>query len=172
MGTAADAHNCSIHGQSSNASDLLQGSGVETIGQTFPQGWGPEDSSVTAVESFTVFVRGHELVELLSHVLRFGSTHTEFAEQLKRAIRIVRVLFKRPTRRLRIPKRNDDKCEANWYLDEVGYAPSNVVGRFVEGHAIASPEGNQRAELVSKLRDCSHKASAKGLRRALGDYSN
>ena len=50
-----------------------------------------------------------------------------------------------------VPERDHNEEETDRDLDEVGSSPSHVVGRFVEVHPVARPEGDECPELVAEL---------------------
>jgi hypothetical protein len=107
-------------------------------------------------------------MELLPHVLRLGGSHPELTQNPEHALRVVRVLLVQPPGALRVPEGHDNKQKTDGDLEHVGHAPGDVVGRRVEGHAVAGPKGDQRAELVPELRDRADEGAAEGLGGALG----
>lgn len=157
---ATTTHDCRIHCQCCDAAGLLQSRHVQPVGQPLTEGRRREDAGVARVELLPVLVRGSNIAELLTHVVGVGRAHAQLAERPKAAAGVVGVLLVQPAGRLGVPEGHDDEHDADGDLDHVGHAPGDVVWPRVKGHAVASPEGNERAELVAELGDSADERAA------------
>ena len=60
-----------------------------------------------------------------------------------------------------VPEREYNEGKANRDLNQIGDPPGDVVRLLMECHPIASPESDERPQLITKLRDRSYEAASK-----------
>lgn len=98
--------------------------------------------------------------------LRTGSESTE---DFQSPLGHLGVLLQHVSWAFGVPERDHDKSQTDGDLDNIGDTPGDVVGRLVEGHPIAGPEGDEGTQLVAELGYCSDEAASELGGSALGD---